>query len=124
MTWFPKEHFNREERVVFNEISNHRGREFAISVPTLTRCVHIRLGESIAEIKVRKIVRELRVNHGIPIGSVTDYPPGYYIITDKNELKKAVKSQRKRGLSILKMASKLESNGRKYFFGQLELELE
>jgi len=112
----------REEQIVFNEIDNHWGRNKAISVPMLTRRVNIHFnGDPITELKVRKIVRDLRVDHGMPIGSATDYPPGYYIITDKEELKKAVKTQRKRGLSILKMASKLESNGRKYFFGQLDL---
>jgi len=103
---------NREEQIVFNEIDNHRGREKAISVPMLTRRVNIHFnGDPITELKVRKIVRGLRVDHGMPIGSATDYPPGYYIITDKEELKKAVKTQRKRGLSILKRPQNWKAMG-------------
>lgn len=113
-----------EERIVFNEISNHRGRDFAISVPILTKRVNIRLGnDSLAEVQVRKIVRALIVQHGIPIGSATRSPVGYYIIVDGEEIKDVVKSLRQRGLKILKRASKIESCGRRNFTGQMELEL-
>jgi len=123
MTLFLKERFNREERIVFDEIYGHQGRDAAISVPILTKSVHIRLGEFISEVKVREIVRNLVVKHDMPIGSATHPPPGYYIIIDAEELKEVVKSLRKRGLKILKRASELESYGRRNFVGQLELEL-
>jgi len=124
MTWFLKERFSREERIVFDEIDNHQGRESAISVPILTRCVQIRLnGDYISEVKVRKIVRALIVKHGMPIGSATRFPSGYYIITDAEELKEVVRSLRSRGLNILKRASKIESAGRRNFTGQLRLEV-
>lgn len=124
MIHFPKQNFTHEEQLVFNEIGNHQGRDFAISVPVLTERVNIRLSSySLSEIQIRKIVRALIVQHGIPIGSATHPPAGYYIITDSEEIRDVVKSLRQRGLKILKRASKLESCGIRNFTGQMELEL-
>jgi len=123
LTHFLKERFSREEQIVFDEIDNHRGRDFAISVPILTRCVQIRLGESISEVKIREIVRTLIVEHGMPIGSATNHPPGYYIITDAKELKEAIRSLKGRIYKLSIRAKRLEDYDRRNFVGQLELEL-
>lgn len=112
----------REEQIVFNEIDTHRGRDKAISVPKLTEHINIYFnGDPLTEWHVRKIVRDLVNEHGLPIGSATGKPSGYYIITDADELREAIRNLKSRIYKLSIRASKLEIYGRKYFTKQLDL---
>jgi len=127
------------ESIVLNIINTHKGKENAISVPELTKKVNDRLNlekqKPIMESYVRRIVRDLIMDHGKLIGSTLGtggsrvrgrrrLNSGYYMITDKKEIREVVESLKSRGLKILQRGAKIRRVGLLRFIGQLKLELE
>ena len=90
----------KEERDVLRLL--RRGRENARSVRFLAEMV------GVSEVRLREIVRHLIEHHGYCIGSRTGRPPGYYLITEPDEIEEVYRSLRHRGISILTRAARLK----------------
>ena len=58
--------------------------------------------------RVRRMVKGLIEDHGLPILSSTGRFPGYYIPGDEGEVKACIKSLRRRAASCLVRANTLE----------------
>ena len=105
-----------EVSAVLAVIRAHQGREAAIT------------GEAIAELtgirymRVREVVREL-VDKGILIGSTTKPPSGYYLIRTPEEVAEVTKSLRRRGISILVRAARIQQCSLETVYGQARMEL-
>ena len=106
-----------EEYKVLAIIDRHKGRESAIKAEALA------WQTGFDEVKVREIVSRLVVKHGKLIGSSTGNPPGFYVITDMDELKKQVKSLRHRGIMCLVRAAALSKTSIEEIFKQSRLDL-
>jgi hypothetical protein len=104
---------SRDEQAVLDLIE--RGRDKARSVRFIASMTGLN------ERKVRAVVRLLIDGHGACIGSSVGRPPGYYIITDPDEIERHYKELRHRGISILARAAKLKKISINKVFGQGEL---
>ena len=93
----------KEEQAVISQITE--GRLTAVS----SRRIALRL--SMAERRVRQIIRHLIDEHHCCIGSATDDPAGFYLITDPGELADVIGALRHRGISILVRARRYLSKG-------------
>lgn len=113
-----KQGLTDEEFSVWQIIERHKGRENAVKVDSVAWQARLNGKE------VREIVNHLIMEHGKLIGSVTGTPPGYYIITNTEELKKHIKSLRHRGIAILSRAAALSKTSIEDIFGQGRLEYE
>jgi len=91
------------------------GRENARSVRFLAGML------GVSQVRLREIVRGLIEHHGICIGSRTGNPPGYYIITEPEEIEEVYRSLRHRGIMILMRAARLKKISVTEVFGQGEL---
>lgn len=107
------EELTQEETQILSLLQ--RGRDNALSVRHLAECV------GVTEVRLREMVRHLIDVHGACIGSSTSKPPGYYIITDPEEIDAVYRSLRHRGISILVRAAKLKQISITEVFGQGEL---
>jgi hypothetical protein len=76
------------------------------------------------ERKVRQVIRHLIDCHHAVIGSATDSPPGFYLVTDPGELADVVGALRHRGISILARAARISGNSIESIFHQGVLEIE
>ena len=104
----------REEQAVLRLL--RQGRENARSVRFLAEMV------GVSEVRLREIVRHLIEVHGYCIGSRTGRPPGYYLITEPEEIEEVYRSLRHRGISILMRAAKLKKISVEEVFKQGVLE--
>ncbi len=73
---------------------------------------------------VRMIIRHLIDHHHAVIGSATNRPAGFYLITDQGEFADALGALRHRGISILVRVANLSGNSLETVFHQGRLELE
>lgn len=103
-----------EERTVFRLLRS--GRASALSV----KAIEIETG--LDGKSVRKIVRDLIMEHGILIGSSVGDPPGYYLPETPDEAITATKTLRHRGVAILARAARLQRCSIELVFGQALLE--
>lgn len=107
-----------EEYKIWSEIQQHEGRANAIKVDVLA----IRTG--IEGVRIREIVSHLVKEHGKLIGSSTGNPPGFYVITDRAELEKQIKSLRHRGIMCLVRAAALSKTSIEEIFRQGRLDID
>jgi len=73
------------------------------------------------EVELRERVRHLIIEHGFCIGSSTggkNKLPGYYLITEEEEIESVYNSLRRRGIKILQRAAKLKKISLEEVFGQ------
>lgn len=119
----------QDERELLGLIEKYRGRDNPIPAGKLTKFFNARMiavtgsGDGkIPERRVRKLIRRLREKHGIPIGSATQPPAGYYIITDPDDLERNYQSSLHRALSILAMGAAMRNKTLPELLGQLRLE--
>lgn len=105
MLEFHELEITREEAVISRIIEAHPGRQNAIPVGELAA----RTG--IDERRVRDIVKHLIERHGLPVGSSTVEPPGYYLIVDNKERLEVRRSLVRRALSILERARAYDRGG-------------
>jgi len=75
-----------------------------------------------SEVDLRDRVRHLIMEHGVCIGSNTSKNPGYYLITEEDEIDCVYQSLRRRGIKILMRAAKLRRISLEEVFGQGVLE--
>lgn len=108
---------DEEEAPVWEIIRGLRGRESATKVDRIARLTGLK------DQRVREIVAHLVIEHGKVIGSATSKPPGYYVITDAEELREHVKSLRHRGIMCLVRAAALQKKSVEEVFGQERLRL-
>ncbi len=94
----------------------HLGRERAISASNLSELL------GLPERRTRELVASLINEHGVPVGSSTEKPPGYYIIVDPKELDAVCASLKSRALKILLRLSRLQKASLEKVLGQLSLE--
>lgn len=105
-----------EERHILSLLQ--RGRDNALSVPFLASMT------GISQVQLRATVRHLITHHGYCIGSSTggtNKPPGYYFITEENEIETVYNSLRRRGIKILVRAARLKKISIVEVFGQGEI---
>ncbi len=107
-----------EEASVWNIIKNHKGKENAVKVDTVA------LYTGLKDKEVREIVSGLVRQHSKLIASSTANPPGFYVITDEQELKAHIRSLRHRGIMCLVRAAALSNTSIEEIFGQGKFEYE
>ncbi len=107
-----------EEYRVWEIIERHQGRENAIKVDALA------WQTGIEGVRIREIVSHLVKEHGKLIGSSTGNPPGFYIISDKTELEKQIRSLRHRGIMCLVRAAALSKTSLEEIFKQGRLDID
>ncbi len=105
-----------EERGILAAID--KGRMRARSAGDLARLTNV------PERRLRQVIRHLIDYHHCVIGSATDEPPGFYVITDPGELADVLGTLRHRGISILVRAARISGNSLDEIFKQGRLELE
>ncbi len=74
------------------------------------------------EVTLRERIRHLIMEHGVCIGSSTSKCPGYYLITQPEELDKNYVSLRRRGIKILMRAAELKRISLEEVFQQGRME--
>ncbi|MBE7415102.1 MAG: hypothetical protein HS130_07710 [Deltaproteobacteria bacterium] len=107
-----------EEYRVWEIIEAHRGRENAIKADALAWKV------GLDGVRVREIVSHLIREHGKLIGSSTGNPPGFYVITDREELERQIRSLRHRGIMCLVRAAALSKSSIEEIFRQGRLDID
>lgn len=107
-----------EEFAVWSCIETHKGRENAIKVDQVAWATRLE------GTKVREIVSRLVVRHNKLIASSTANPPGFYVITDEDELRKHIKSLRHRGIMCLVRAAALSKTSIEEIFRQGRLDVD
>lgn len=107
-----------EEAQVWRIIRDHKGKESAIKADTLAWQTRL------DGVRVREIVSHLIRDHGKLIGSSTANPPGFYVITDAEELRRHVKSLRHRGIMCLVRAAALSKTSIEEIFRQGRLDVD
>lgn len=110
-----------EEARVFSCLKFHVGRASAIKVP------HMAAQLSMDERKLREILKHLRDEHGIAIGSAVGRsekgdPPGIFLIETMEEYKEWRAQETGRALSILRGIAAREKQTVPDLLGQLRLE--
>ncbi len=99
-------------------VIQHRRRDYPVQVKVLTEVT------GLGERAVRNIVRDLVMEHGLPIGSVFAVDkPGFYWITDHQELQEAAQRQIHLGVSILRRGYALFGKNIDRLVGQVEADL-
>ena len=73
--------------------------------------------------KVQEIVRTLREDHAVPIGTAMGRPFGNYLIDDPKELAEVFALFRARGLSNLKQAAALRGQSLRRYLAEVQTEL-
>ena len=101
-----------EEAKVWMAIRGRAGKDSAIKADTIA------WQTGLPEVKVREIVSRLVRVRGKLIGSSTGNPPGFYVITDAEELKKHIGSLRHRGIMCLVRAAALSKTSIEEIFKQ------
>ena len=112
------EGLSSEEKLIWSIVREHRGKDHAIQVCELSREVNL------PDRVVRGFVAKLRTEHGKLIGSRTTVKPGYYIITNREELNKYMASMRRRGIKILMAAAAAQKVSVEEVFKQGRLDLD
>lgn len=107
---------DEEEARVWRVVRERRGRESAVKVDTVAGATGL-TGQ-----RVREIVSHLVIEHGRLIGSATGTPPGFYVITDGEELKRHIRSLRHRGIMCLVRAAALSKSSVEEIFKQGKIE--
>lgn len=108
-----------EERALLNQLRFHVGRARAILVAELAHC----LG-NVDPRKIREILKHLRDNHGIAIGSAVSSPAGIFLIETIEEYKDWRDQEKGRALSILRGIALREKVTLPELCGQMALEVE
>ena len=67
------------EKTILTILEGHKGKDNPITVRELER---LTLASSR---KIRRVIADLVIIHGVPIASSVHYPFGFYLITDKAE---------------------------------------
>lgn len=78
----------------------------------------------LSEYELREKVRHLIMVHKVCIGSNTSKCPGYYFITEPEELDKNYVSLRRRGIKILMRAAELKKISLDEVFNQARMEFD
>ena len=104
-----------EERHIFSLLP--WGRSRAVSVETLSRAT------GLSDVKVRSIVRDLIMEHGVLVASVTSAPAGFFRPETGQESLDATRALRHRGISILARAARLSKSSIELVFNQARLEM-
>lgn len=74
---------------------------------------------------VRGVIRTLRLDYFLPVGSTTRKPYGYYIITSEHDAMAMYKRLWKRGWAILRVAYKLKTMAKALpSFSQIRMDME
>lgn len=107
-----------EEYFVWSIIQDHQGKRNAIKVDDLAQKT------GIEGVRIREIVSHLVKEHGKLIGSSTGNPPGFYVIADRAELDKQIKSLRHRGIMCLVRAAALSKSSVEDVFRQGRLDID
>jgi len=105
----------KKERVVWEIVKAHRGRENAIIGPVIAQLTGLKYDE------VRHIISHLVNERHCLIASCSR---GYYIPITPEEIDHATKSLRHRGIMILMRAARLQRKSLEEVFGQGKLEFE
>lgn len=107
-----------KKRIVDVLLENHQGAENAIKSRLLAHKTGI--NERILRAKIKDLIEQ---DH-VPIGSTTEKPWGYYIITDDAERRKVLGSLYRRAISTLNRAKAYDYDHSPWvstMIGQLEL---
>ena len=107
-----------EEAEVWRVIRERRGRSAAIKADLVA------FRTRMSEVQVREIISHLVRKHGKLIASSTGSPPGFYVITNPDELRAHIRSLRHRGIMCLVRAAALAKTSVEEIFGQAKLEME
>jgi len=107
-----------EEYRVWEIIEQHQGRANAIKADDLAE------ETKIESVRIREIVSHLVKEHGKLIGSSTGNPPGFYVITDREELERQIRSLRHRGIMCLIRAAALSKSSIEEIFRQGRLDID
>lgn len=107
-----------EEAAVWSAIRGRLGRESAIKVDVVA------WQTKIDSTRVRELVSHLIREHGKLIASSTSNPPGFFVISNEEELRRHIRSLRHRGVSILYRAARLSRTSVTEIFRQTVLEFE
>ena len=110
-----------EQQAVWDIIKQRPGRDNALSAGEIGSMAgfpediksHYRL--------VRRIIRELVVDHYLNIGSS---PSGFFMIANEDEMDDCYRSLRSMGLKILQKAARIKKVSLHKFLGQLSMEIE
>jgi hypothetical protein len=105
----------KEERMVWEIIQNHKGKENAVLGYLISSMTGIKYDE------VRQIISHLVNEHHCLIASCSR---GYYIPVTPEEIEHATKSLRHRGIMILMRAARLQKTSLEAVFNQGRLEFE
>ena len=104
-----------EERHVYSLLP--WGRPRAVSVDVLSRAT------GLSDVKVRALVRDLIMDHGILVASVTTAPAGFFRPETGQEILDATRALRHRGIAILARAARLQKSSIEIVFNQARLEM-
>lgn len=94
----------RHKRKLLKIIRKHLGRTNPIQVDELAAYVPL------TDREIRKVVQELVIDFGYPIGSTTKGPHGFYFIIDEGDLEEALRNLLHRKVKIEKRIDSLKSN--------------
>ena len=106
------------EKAFMHVLSQHKGRERAISVPEMAKAV------GVDEREAQNIKRHLVESHGVCIGSSCGRPPGWYQPLTQQEVNATVRQYRHRLISLARLIAKTEQSTPAEILGQLKLQLE
>ncbi|TMI15116.1 hypothetical protein E6H33_06910 [Candidatus Bathyarchaeota archaeon] len=75
-----------EERVKKTRdiLVSHKGKKNVISAPDIAKIIGIDEGDT--HVQTRRIVLKAMRKYGIPVASTNTKPPGYFLITNRDEL--------------------------------------
>lgn len=94
----------RHKRKLLRVIKKHLGRSNPIQVDELAAYVPL------TDREIRKVVQELVIDFGHPIGSTTKGPHGFFFIIDEGDLEEAIKNLLHRKVKIEKRIDSLKQN--------------
>lgn len=112
-----RDSLTEQEGLVWRVIEGHRGKGNPIQVGAIAQQTEMN------ERVVREVVSHLVNRHGKMIGSSTGNPAGFYVITDREELERHLRSLRHRGILCLVRAAALQKKSLEEIFGQARLEI-
>ena len=112
---------NAEQQLVWDIIKQRPGRDNALSAREIESMAGLPDDAKGRWRHVRRIIRELVINHYLNIGSC---PSGFFMVSTEEEMDNCYRSLRSLGLKILQRASRIKKVSLHKFLGQLSMEIE
>lgn len=106
---------NEKDHLILGHLETHRGREKAIPAKELSSMVQMSTRD------LRRRIKYLIEQDGILIGSAHEYPAGYWLIVDADEMDEAVGPMINHAVSMLKRVARIKKISYDELYGQVRL---